>query len=41
MNTFVRLDDKSPADGFDDIDIPFDDPKPAKKKNFDLDSLLK
>ena len=40
---FVRLDDKAPADGFDDIDIPFDtEPaKPAKKKNFDLDSLLK
>ena len=39
---FVRLDDKEPADGFEDIDIPFDDEpkKPAKKSSFDLDSLL-
>lgn len=40
---FVRLDDKKPADGFDDIDIPFDDEpksKPAKKSSFDLKDLL-
>ena len=42
---FVRLDDKEPADGFEDIDIPFDDEKPKakpakKQSSFDLDSLL-
>ena len=45
MVKFARLADKEPADGFDDIDIPFDDkpaPKPATKKqsSFDLNSLL-
>ena len=44
MLKFVRLADKEPADGFDDIDIPFDDPKPAKaapkKQAFDLNALL-
>ena len=38
---FARLTDKEPADGFDDIYIPFDDPKPAaKQSSFDLNSLL-
>ena len=45
MVTFVRLADKEPADGFDDIDIPWDDkpaPKPAAKKqsSIDLNALL-
>ena len=45
MLTFVRLADKEPADGFDDIDIPFDkNPVPAKpapkKSNIDLNALL-
>ena len=46
MITFARLADKEPADGFDDVKIPFDDDepapaKPAKKQgSFDLDSLL-
>lgn len=46
MLKFVRLADKEPADGFDDIDIPFDDPKPApkpaakKQSSFDLNALL-
>lgn len=42
MTTFVRLDDKESADGFDDIDIPFDTPEKVspKKSSFDLDSLL-
>ena len=44
MLKFVRLADKEPADGFDDLDIPFDKPapKPAAKKqsSFDLNALL-
>ena len=45
MLTFARLTDKEPADGFDDIDIPWDDkptPKPAAKKqsSIDLNALL-
>lgn len=46
MLKFARLADKEPADGFDDIDIPFDDPKPApkpaakKQSSFDLNALL-
>lgn len=45
MLTFARLGDKEPADGFDDIDIPFDKPaaKPAakaKQSSFDLNALL-
>ena len=42
MLTFARLGDKEPADGFDDIDIPFDDkPKAAgKQSSFDLNALL-
>lgn len=45
MVTFVRLDKKEPAEGYDDIKIPFDeDEKPAaskpKQSGFDLNALL-
>lgn len=38
---FVNLGQKSPADGFDDPDIPFDEPKTEpKKKSINLDDIL-
>ena len=44
--TFARLSEKEPADGFDDLKIPFDDEPKAvssqkKQASFDLGSLLK
>ena len=44
MTTFVRLDDKEAADGYDDVDIPWDQPQKgagkAAAKDYDLDGLL-
>lgn len=45
MTTFVRLDDKEAADGYDDVDIPWDQPTAkgagkAAAKDYDLDGLL-
>lgn len=49
MVKFVRLDDKEPADGYDDVDIPWETKGPEAgsqgsgskvQKSFDLDDLL-